>query len=162
MSELEFRREVLPLKSVMYGIALRMGIPPDDAADAVQDTLIRLWRSRDSIPDPPDERRLYCMAAFRNICVTMLRRRKITAPLEEAEAVDTSDNREVEYRDTRQRIEILIESLPAGQREVVRMSGIGGFDNSEIARATGFTETNVRQMLSRGRRRLRDLIKNNF
>ena len=102
------------------------------------------------------------MAAFRNICVTMLRRRKITAPLEEAEAVDASDNREVEYRDTRQRIEILIESLPAGQREVVRMSGIGGFDNSEIARATGFTETNVRQMLSRGRRRLRDLIKNNF
>ena len=66
-----------------------------------------------------------------------------------------------EYNDTRRHIEILIDTLPPGQRDAIRMSGFGGLDNSEIAEATGQTENNVRQLLSRGRRRLRELLEIN-
>ena len=38
MTEQEFRQRVLPLQRLMYGVALKMGMPPDDAADAVQET----------------------------------------------------------------------------------------------------------------------------
>ncbi len=162
MTEQEFRQKVLPLQRQMYGIALRMGIPPDDAADAVQETQIRLWRRRDGIPEDEKELRLYCLTAFRNECISMLRRSKPTVGLDEAAELRGDEAETTEYRDTRHRIEVLIDTLPAGQSRVIRSSGFGGLDNSEIAEATGQTENNVRQLLSRGRRRLRELIANNL
>lgn len=162
MTEKEFRERVVPLQRMMYGIALRMDIPPDDAADTVQETLIRLWRHRDGIPQPPGEARLYCMAAFRNECLSWLRRKRSAVPLEEAGALAADEPPQTEFRDTRHRIEVLIDTLPGGQREVIRLSGFGGLDNREIAEATGQTENNVRQLLSRGRRRLRELMEKNF
>lgn len=162
MIEKEFRERVVPLQRLMYGIALRMGIPPDDAADTVQETLIRLWRHRDGIPLQPGETRLYCLGAFRNECLTWLRRKRAAVPLEEAGAIAADDSPQTEYRDTRRRIEVLIDTLPGGQREVIRLSGFCGLDNHEIAEATGQTENNVRQLLSRGRRRLRELLDKNL
>ena len=35
MTEQEFRQRVLPLQHLMYGVALKTGLPPDDAADAL-------------------------------------------------------------------------------------------------------------------------------
>ena len=121
MIEKEFRERVVPLQRLMYGIALRMGIPPDDAADTVQETLIRLWRHRDGIPLQPGETRLYCLGAFRNECLTWLRRKRAAVPLEEAGAIAADDSPQTEYRDTRRRIEVLIDTLPGGQREVIRL-----------------------------------------
>lgn len=89
----------------------------------------------------------------------MLRRKKPSVALEEAaELRAPEETSSTEYRDTRRRIEILIDSLPPGQGRVIRLSSFGGLDNSEIAEATGQTENNVRQLLSRGRRRLRELL----
>lgn len=156
----------MPLRRLMYGVALRMGIPPDDAADAVQEALVKLWRHRDGIPREPAELRLYCLASLRNECLTQLRRRRETpSPLEEAAALkappDSDSALMAEYSDTRRHIESLLDTLPPGQREAIRLSGFGGLDNTEIARATGQTENNVRQLLSRGRRRLRQLLELN-
>lgn len=161
MSEEEFRKRVMPLQRLMYGMALRMGMSPEDAADAVQETQVRLWRRRDGIPDPPGELKLYCLAAFRNECLTQMRRRRPSVALEEAAELREAPVEDAEFRDTRARIEMLIDRLPRGQREVIRLSGFGGFDSSEIAEATGQTDNNVRQLLSRGRRRLREMIVEN-
>ena len=66
----------------------------------------------------------------------------------------------VEQADICQRIETLIDRLPANQREVLRMTAFERFDSRQISKATGQGEGNVRQLLSRGRRRLRELIDN--
>lgn len=42
MTESEFRQKVMPLRRQMYGLGLRMGISPDDTADAVQETAFDL------------------------------------------------------------------------------------------------------------------------
>lgn len=159
MTEKEFRQRVLPLQRLMYGIALRMGMPPDDAADAVQETQVNLWRHRDGIPEDQGDLRLYSIAALRRECISMLRKRKPSVTLDEVtECQAPEEAASAEYRDTRQRMEVLIDSLPPGQCRVVRLSSFGGLDNAEIAEVTGQTETNVRQLLSRGRRRLRELL----
>lgn len=159
MTEKEFRQRVLPLQRLMYGIALRMGMPPDDAADAVQETQVNLWRHRDGIPEDQDDLRLYSITALRRECISMLRKRKPSVTLDEVtERQAPEEGASAEYRDTRQRMEVLIDSLPPGQCRVVRLSSFGGLDNAEIAEVTGQTETNVRQLLSRGRRRLRELL----
>ncbi|MDE6027304.1 MAG: RNA polymerase subunit sigma-70, partial [Muribaculaceae bacterium] len=51
MEEKEFRQKVMPLQRMMYALALKLGLPPDDAADAVQETQLRLWRGREGLPE---------------------------------------------------------------------------------------------------------------
>lgn len=156
MTEKEFRQRVMSLHRLMYGMALRMGMPPDDAADAVQDTQLKLWRLRHGIPEDPDELRLYCLKAFRNSCISWFRRQH---PEESADSLSDTPSpsaSDAEYRDTRAAIERLIDSLPEGQRTAIRLSSFGGLDNNEIAATTGLSEANVRQLLSRGRRKLRE------
>ena len=50
--ESEMERRVLSLHARrgqdLYGFALRMGLPDDDAADAVQDAMLRVWRELSS------------------------------------------------------------------------------------------------------------------
>lgn len=162
MEEKEFRQKVMPLQRLMYSVALRMGVPPDDAADAVQETQMRLWRSRRGIPDDDIGLKSYCMAVLRNQCITWYRRHKEAESLEAVPEVEASVTDEtVEVGDTRFHIERLIDSLPQGQREVIRLSGFGELDNSEISEATGLSQVNVRQLLSRARRRLREIFDKN-
>lgn len=160
MTEREFQERVVPLQSLMYALSLKLKIPPDDSADIIQETLIKLWRYRDSIPADATGLKAYCLKTFRNECISAVRKSKPTAWLDEAPEIGCADGESAEYHDTRERIENIVDSLPQGQREVLRLSGFGGFDNKEIARATGMTENNVRQLLSRGRRRLRELFAN--
>ena len=162
MTEKEFRERVLPLRKLMYGIGLRIGLSPDDAADAVQETQVRLWQSRASIPSDPPHLKPYCLAAFKNECISLLRRARPKVPIDESPEIMAPDTDPVEYADTRQNIRRLIESLPEGQRQAVSLSSFGGMDNKEIAEAMGESDANVRQLLSRGRRRLRQLFNKNL
>lgn len=162
MTETEFRQEVMPLQRFMYGIALRMGIPPDEAGDAVQEALLRLWRHREGIPRAPGELRLYCMTALRNQCLSQLGKMRRDAEIGEAVSIPAVVADDTEYKDTRFQIECLIDRLPEGQRRVIRLSSFEGLGNDEIAALTGQTDNNVRQLLSRGRKRLRQLIADLF
>ena len=155
MTESEFRQKVMPLRRQMYGLGLRMGISPDDTADAVQEILLRLWRRRDGIPDAGVELRLYCLSAMRNECLTMMRLSRASAPLDATSDIGCEDTDTTEFGDTRQHIETLIGCLPPGQRDAIRLSAFGQLETREIAREMGMTETNVRQLLSRARKKLR-------
>jgi len=55
----------------------------------------------------------------------------------------------------------LIGQLAPRQREVVELSALSGYDNAEIAAATGISDENIRVLLSRGRSRLRELFRKN-
>lgn len=159
MEEKEFRQKVMPLRRLMFSMALRLGMPPDDASDVVQETQLKLWRCRENIPPEVSACKAYCMRAVRNEAITFLRRCKDAEPLEAAPDLRANeDPYSVEHRDTQSRIETLIDSLPEGQRRVIRLSSFGGFEITEIVEATGFTPGNVRQLLSRGRKRLRELL----
>lgn len=158
MNEPEFRAQVIPLQKPMYALALRMGLSADDAADAVQDTLVSLWRHRCGIPADPLQLRHYCLASARNTCLASLRSANVCVDLDNASAVCAERDDRTEYLDLRAHVEAVIESLPAGQRRAIRLSAFLARDNREIASEMGETENNVRQLLSRGRRRLREFI----
>lgn len=159
MTEQEFQDTVFRLRGRMYGTAIRMGMSPDDAADVVQETLIRLWRS-DSVNSGLDNRlEAYCMTSFRNEALRFLSNHRQFSDIARAADVESSPERDAEFDSTRRRIESLIDSLPEGQRDVVRLSAFASFSNEEIAKALNLTAVNVRQLLSRGRQRLRMLMK---
>ncbi len=151
----------MPLQRLMYSLALRLGLPPDDAADAVQETQLKLWRGREGIPEDMPGMKAYCITSIRNECLSLLRRKKETSPIETATGLRAeTEISDVEAKDTRRRMEQFIDSLPEGQRRVIRLSSFGEYDVMEISEATGFTPGNVRQLLSRARKRLRELVAN--
>lgn len=161
MEEKEFRQRVMPLQCKMYTIALRLGMAPDDAVDAVQETLLKLWRARGGIPEQDAGLNAYCMTALRNECISFLRRRKEIYSLDDIDGKELKTHPGVhsfESEEEKNRIKQFIESLPEGQRIVIKLSSYDGYEIQEISEATGYSLSNVRQLLSRGRKRLRVLL----
>ena len=48
IKQVSFRNDVLPLKNILYRLALRITLNSAEAEDIVQDTLIKVWNKRDS------------------------------------------------------------------------------------------------------------------
>lgn len=160
MTTEQFKQQILPFHAMMYGVAKAILESEDDACDAVQDSMMSLWQKRDSLPSVANLR-AYCAAAVRNQCMTMVRERAAhrQESLEVAPAVvDDSTEKRVDDADAIARLSNVIDRLPASQAEVMRLSAFGGLSNDEIAQATGLDNQNVRTLLSRGRRKIKEMF----
>ena len=51
MKIVSFRNDVLPLKNVLFRLALRITMNKEEAEDVVQDTLMKVWDRRDTLQD---------------------------------------------------------------------------------------------------------------
>ena len=127
-----------------------------EAEDAVQDVYVRLWQRRDAL-GTVDNKRAYVMAMVRNRCLTLLDSRP--AGRVELDAPEVSgvgaDGTDPAVRDRAELVMKMIDALPSGQRVVITMHDVEGRPNEEIARDTGLSADNVRQLLSRARRAIR-------
>lgn len=156
MKEREFRERVLSMHDAMFVIALRLGFPSDECADLVQETQISLWRNRDKIPADKAHCKAYCIRVFRNACIDAMRSRRSDVPLDDLPEIPTPPLKSAEYEETRRLLQHLIGHLPRGQREAMILSGFLGLDYKEIAQKLNTTEANVRQLLSRARRQMKN------
>lgn len=162
MKEKEFTSLVMPLQRQMYALCLSILRDEEDASDCLQEVCTRLWehRSRLKAMGNPGG---YCMVTARRTAIDILRRRA-SRPLAEGEGpgdfTDTSPTPAdtTEARDDLERLTGLMKSLPPKQRQIVELSGVSGLSNQEIEKATGLSGDNVRVMLSRGRKKLRELF----
>ena len=152
-----FKREILTRYKAMYRVAaMILDNNRDDAADAVQMAMTRLWERRDTLPAVQNPEG-YCMAAARTAAVDLIRSRHSTEELTEASATvaDDSTAGRVEASQQLDTVGRLIGQLPANQQRVIRLSAWSGCSNTEIAAVTGLSEANVRTLLSRARTKLR-------
>ncbi len=149
----------------MYACAMMLLRDEDEAADCVQDALIRLWESRSRLAEI-EKPEAYCLTAVKRQALDAIRRR---GRMQESN-VDISNidlpgsltpHDEAVARDDLRLACQLIGQLAPRQREVVELSALSGYDNAEIAAATGISDENIRVLLSRGRSRLRVLFRKN-
>lgn len=126
----------------------------EDASDAVQTAMLRIWENicAGSVPDNPAA---YCLSAVRNICITQYERSKRTAPLTEDEAPPSAKSN---AEDSLTLTEVIgrLKTLPDKERQAVEMSAFAGSTSEDIADALSVSSANARQLLSRGRRKLRE------
>lgn len=139
----------------MYGIALAVLGDSEDACDAVQESMARLWEKRSDIGDK-DSYEAFCIRVVRNVCLDKIRLQRQHADLTEADR-PVNDSDRAENRETISVIKKLASQLGDTQRTVFMMSAFGECDNNEIVKATGLSESNVRQLLSRARKRIKEL-----
>lgn len=128
----------------------------DEAADVVQETFALLWTRRDSL-DKVESAEAYSRTVARNICLKHLRLKHQTGSLDELSDYP-SDGHPPDAGSDLSHIRNLIESLPSGQRRVMVLSAYGGCSNEEIMEITGSSADNVRQLLSRARKKLKELF----
>lgn len=153
--EEEFKKELTEAYPLMKCLATGMLNNSDDIADVIQDVAASLWRNRASL-FKASNRRAYIISSLKNMCITKLRMFGKTCNLDESLMIFSDDE---SLRDNRQLLATLIEKLPEMQRKVVTLE-LGGFSKEEISGEVDKSYENVRQILSRARKKLRELYLN--
>lgn len=150
-----FNKEFLPHYRMMYGVALRLLRNEDDASDAVQSCICRIWQSvRDG--SEVDNAEAFCRASIRRHCLNELRdRRPEDDPESLAEWPERDEANEGETFDE------MLSMLDSRQREAMRLRIVGEYRCEEIAEVMSLSSANVRQLLSRARQKLLLKIKSN-
>jgi RNA polymerase sigma-70 factor (ECF subfamily) len=163
MTAEQFKRVYYALHPKLYRIAFALLNNAADAEDVLQDTYCKLWSRRMELNEvlQPEA---FCVSLIKNLCLDYLktsRRRGENEPVELLQMPDeTTPENELESKEKIQHIEVLIEQLPEKQRIVLKMRGCGDCSFEEIEAATGESAVNVRVLLSRARKTLKDRLIN--
>lgn len=157
-----FKQLLLPLYPRLQRVALRLLGNAEDAEDMVQEVYMKLWSKRDALPDVQDVE-AYCVTLMKNMCIDRLR-------IAEADKADVDEvptmlaatddvEAQVERHDTVEQVKQIIETLPEHQQQVITLRDMEDCSFEEIAEQTGLTSVNVRMLLSRARKTIRERFK---
>ena len=159
MTASHFKQLLLPLYPRLHRMALRYLANAEDAEDMVQEVYLKLWSKRDILPEMHDVES-YCLSLTKNMCIDRLR-------LVEVEEIDVNDipqpiaatddvDEDVERRDAIAHIRQIIGTLPEKQQQVITLRGMRDYSFEEIEQQTGLAATNIRVLLSRARKTIRE------
>ncbi len=149
----EFNNLMAHASRRMMIAALGVTASEADAADAVQEAMIRLWRKRTELAGA-DSPVAYAVAAARRCAFDIVRSRRAGRAIDETDA-SVSPADVIENRDSLAYIVRLIEALPSPQREVMTLRHLEGLEISEIQQRLNLSAGNIHVILSRGRAALR-------
>lgn len=144
----------------LLGYALAHLHSEQEAEDLVQEVFISLWQNRHKIEC---SLKYYLFTALRNRIVASWRNAVKSRILEDYIELTGQDSYDsgipaIEYSEFRDRISVLIDSLPATQREVIRLSRFENLSYPEIAERLGMTHQSVKNALSKGLSTLRKYL----
>jgi len=129
-----------------------------DAEDAVQEVFCKVLRT----PAVPENFRVWLYKIARNHCLNVLRgraRHPDAQVLTASAALDaelTGNLTRLVKQELRARMFHLVAALPAGYRESLRLRYVEGLSRTEIAYVLEASETQVKEQLFEGLRRLRE------
>ena len=157
-----FKQLLLPLYPRLQRVALRLLGNVEDAEDMVQEVYMKLWSKRDALPDVKDVE-AYCVTLTKNMCIDRLRMAEVEkedvdeVPIMLAETDDVEA--QVERRDAVELVKQIIGTLPEHQQQVITLRDMEDCSFEEIVEQTGLTAVNVRMLLSRARKTIRERYK---
>lgn len=133
----------------------------DDAADALQDALVRAYQALDRCD--PDQFEGWLFRIVSNVCRSRLarRRRHPMIPLDQvADQLTTDDNpeRAVEHQEMSQQLHEALRALTLDHREALVMHYVQGLSVHAIAEALDCSLSAVKMRLKRGRESLRGVL----
>jgi RNA polymerase sigma-70 factor, ECF subfamily len=158
MSQERFKAEILPIREKLFHIAQKILVEEQEAEDAVQEVLLKLWHTRDSL-DIYDSPSAFATTVTKNHCLDRLKVKKRQDSLDEtyyARAGNDNPYLQLERKNTEEVLQKIIENLPALQQAIIRMKDMEEYEVEEIAEITGTKVEAVRVNLSRARKKVRE------
>jgi len=162
MGQNKFNTILLPIKDKLFRLALSITGNKEDAEDVVQDVLLHIlkkddWEQIESIE-------AYCFRSTRNRALD-------TIALKDNQAIALPDNfdyslpedieRRIEAQEQIDLIEKWVTKLPENQQTIFRLREIEELSYKEIASILNITDEQVKTILFRLRRKLREYFDRN-
>ena len=146
-------RVVNQYSRMLLRIAMTRLASPADAEDAVQDVFLKLLATRPCFQSPEHEKAWLIRATIHRACDAARAASRRDLPLETVEALPAADTAEVSP------ILSAVQSLPVRYSSVLHLYYYEGYSIREIADLLRLPAPTVSSRLSRGRERLRKLLK---
>lgn len=155
----QFKIIVLPLRDKLLNYARKLTESPDDAEDAVQEVLLKLWNKRLEL-EQYRSIEAFAMTMTHNLCMDQWRTKHtadVSLELVKDANSGASPERLLEIKDEIRLMREIIDSLPTLQRTIMRMKDIEEYETEEIASITGCNPEAIRSNLSRARKKVREV-----
>lgn len=162
MKQSDFLKVVMPFKDKVFRLAKRLLVSTEEAEDATQELLFKLWRNKEKLSDYRNVE-AFAMTMTKNYCYDRLKSKQasnLTLVHSNYKEKETSLDKKVEHKDSVNKVHELIEKLPEQQKVIIQLRDIEQYDFDEICKMVDMKPTAVRVALSRARKTIRqELIK---
>lgn len=159
MDDESFKKLFLPFHPKLYRIAYTLVENKADAEDLLQEAYCKLWNKRQELADIRNPE-AFSITLVKNLCLDFLRspQRQQQEEIGKADAleIESSPEKELEMQDKIGLIRRLINQLPTHQKQVIKLREINECTLDEIEQITGLAAGNIRVLLSRARKTIRE------
>ncbi|MEM1053967.1 MAG: sigma-70 family RNA polymerase sigma factor [Bacteroidota bacterium] len=146
---------------LVYRVVLSLLRDPDEAADAAQEALVKVWKGCTGIPAA--SLRAWCARVARNAALDHLRRRKVRPQpakeeLPEPTSASPLPDARAEAAELDREIDRALDTLGEPYRSIVVLREIEGLAYQEVADTLDLPLNTMKVYLHRAKRRLREAI----
>ncbi|TYA55983.1 RNA polymerase sigma factor [Formosa maritima] len=162
MTQAEFLNIVMPFKDKVFRLAKRLLVSKEEAEDATQEILLKLWNNKAKIEDYKNVE-AFSMTMTKNFCLDKLKSKhaqNLKIVHSNYQDKNTSLQKQIELNDSVNWVAKIIEDLPEQQKMVIQLRDIEQYDLDEIANMLDMNNTAVRVALSRARKSIREQLTN--
>ncbi|MGB0981482.1 MAG: RNA polymerase sigma factor [Winogradskyella sp.] len=160
MTQANFTNLVMPFKDKVFRLAKRLLVSREEAEDATQEILLKLWNNKNKI-SAYNNVEAFSMTMTKNFCLDRLKS-KHAQNLKIVHSNYTDKNsslqKQVEAKDSIDWVSKIIEDLPEQQKIIVQLRDIEQYSFTEIAKMLDMNETAIRVALSRARKAIREKL----
>ncbi len=159
MTQTDFVKLVMPFKDKVYRLAKRLLVSNEEAEDATQEVLLKLWNNKQQIAGYKNVE-AFAMTMTKNYSLDRLKSKQAqNLKIVHSNYQDsTSVQKQTELNDSMQWLSKMIEQLPEQQKIIIQLRDIEQYEFEEIAQMLDMNETAIRVALSRARKTLREQL----
>ncbi len=160
MHQSEFLNVVMPFKDKLYRLAKRLLVSREEAEDATQEVLLKLWSKNDSIGTYKNVE-AFAMTMTKNFCLDRLKSKQAgNLKLVHSNYQEKGSllDKQIEAKDSINWVQKIIEELPEQQKLVLQLRDVEEYDFDEIGEMLAMQPTAIRVALSRARKTIREKL----
>jgi len=158
MTNEEFEQLIDKKKEKLYRFAFSILKNNEDAKDAVQETVLKLWIKRKKLNKRNNIDSLL-MFTIRNLCFDVHRKNNQQKVYEKNITHNMSTTFNYENTDLLEKVLIELKNLPTLQRIAIELKDIQGYKYNEISKILDLSINSIRVNVSRGRKKLYETFK---
>ena len=162
MTQADFVNVVMPFKDKVFRLAKRLLVSKEEAEDATQEILLKLWNNQDKMESYKNVE-AFSMTMTKNFCLDSLKSKQaqnLKIVHSNYQDNNTSLQKQIEANDSVDWVSKIIETLPEQQKIILQLRDIEQYDFEEIAEMLEMNQTAIRVALSRARKSIREQLTN--
>ena len=159
----QFKDAYSAFEDRLFRIAKRLLISEDEAKDATQEVVIKLWQMSKKQRQQLKSLEAYAVTMTKNYCFDRLKSKHAQQDFLDDSFIQKADsdslNKQLDRSDALQWVGKLMDGLPEKERLILQLRDIENYEFDEIAKVLTMPETTVRVYLSRARRKIKEKFK---